>query len=153
MQLHYLQHVPFETIAGIGDWATSRGHTVSGTQLFAEEFTHPGDFDFLVVMGGPMNIYEEAEYPWLAEEKAFIASAVEAGKLVLGVCLGAQLVADVLGGPVTPGPQPEIGWYPVELTEAGRELGCVRITSGPVRALALAWGHVRYPAGSDPSGA
>ncbi len=122
MRIHYLQHVPYEGIAGIGDWATARGHTLSVSQLFAQDFAHPGAFDMLVVMGGPMNIYQDAEYPWLAEEKRFIASTIEAGKLVLGVCLGSQLVADVLGGPVTHGVQPEIGWYPVELTEAGRAL-------------------------------
>jgi GMP synthase (glutamine-hydrolysing) len=69
-----------------------------------------------------MNIYEEADYPWLAAEKTFIASTVDAGKALLGICLGAQLLADVLGGPVTKGEHREIGWFPVELTEAGRAL-------------------------------
>lgn len=115
MHIHYLQHVPFENIAGIGDWADARGHEVTMTRLFEGEFEHPGDFDLLVVMGGPMNIYQEAEYPWLAEEKRFIRATIDSGVRVLGVCLGAQLVADVLGGPVTRGPEPEIGWYPVEL--------------------------------------
>jgi GMP synthase (glutamine-hydrolysing) len=63
-------------------------------------------------MGGPMSVNDEQTHPFLAEEKPFIESVIEAGSLVLGVCLGAQLVADVLGAPVTRGDQPEIGWYP-----------------------------------------
>ena len=72
----------------------------------------------LVVMGGPMNIYEEDRYPWLIREKAFIADAIAQGKLILGVCLGAQLIADVLGGPVSSNQFKEIGWLPVSLTAA-----------------------------------
>ncbi len=84
-----------------------------------------------------MNVYEEAEYPWLAAEKAFIAAAIGAGKPVLGICLGAQLIAAVLGGTVSKGPQPEIGWYPVELTPAGRELPL--FAGFPDRFTALHW--------------
>jgi GMP synthase-like glutamine amidotransferase len=115
MRMHYLQHVPFEGIAAIGEWASARGHEVSRTLLF-EDATLPGPagFDLLVVMGGPMNIYEHGAYPWLAAEKALIRDAVAAGRAVLGVCLGAQLIADVLGGPVTRGAHQEIGWYPVD---------------------------------------
>lgn len=137
MHIHYLQHVPFEGIAGIGEWAAERGHTVSGTRLFDREFEHPGDFDMLVIMGGPMNVYEEAEYPWLVEEKRLIAQAVEEGKLVLGVCLGAQLLADALGGPVTRGREPEIGWYPVTLTPEARDVAA--FAAMPERFTPLHW--------------
>jgi GMP synthase (glutamine-hydrolysing) len=82
----------------------------------------PEGFDLLVIMGGPMNVYEHDQYPWLADEKDFIRAGISGGKMVLGICLGAQLVADVLGGEVTRAPFEEIGWYPVELTEAGRRL-------------------------------
>jgi GMP synthase-like glutamine amidotransferase len=71
-------------------------------------------------MGGPMNVYEDRVYPWLLPEKKFIEQAIEHRKFVLGVCLGAQLAADVLGGPVTPNLHKEIGWFPVSLTEVGR---------------------------------
>jgi GMP synthase (glutamine-hydrolysing) len=74
------------------------------------------DFDWLVVMGGPMNIYEEGRYPWLAEEKAFIARAIENQKVVLGICLGAQLIADGLGARISSNQNKEIGWYPVYRT-------------------------------------
>ncbi len=120
MRVHYIQHVPFEGIGAIAQWAATRGHSVTGTPVYTEAFPHPGEFEMLVVMGGPMNIHQEREYPWLAEEKRFIRAAIDGGKLVLGVCLGAQLLADVLGGEVFAGPQPEIGWFPVELTQVGR---------------------------------
>jgi GMP synthase (glutamine-hydrolysing) len=117
VRVHYLQHVHFEGIASIEDWARSRGHSLFGTQLFrAADFPARADFDLLVVMGGPMNIYEHEAYPWLEAEKAFLRRAIESGRAVLGICLGAQLLADVLGGPVTRGPQVEIGWFPVKLT-------------------------------------
>ncbi len=117
MRMHYLQHVPFERIAAVGEWASARGHQIGGTHFWEpHDLPDPADLDLLVVMGGPMNIYEHAEYPWLVAEKAFIGSAIDAGKAVIGICLGAQLIADVLGGPVTPGEQREIGWFPVRLT-------------------------------------
>lgn len=122
MHCHYLQHVPFEGPAAIAAWAVDRGHTFTGTHL------HEGDalpdleaVDCLVVMGGPMGVHDEAEYPWLADEKAFIGDAIDAGLPVVGVCLGAQLVADVLGAPVTEHAYDEIGWFPVEATDAGRQ--------------------------------
>jgi GMP synthase-like glutamine amidotransferase len=82
----------------------------------------PSELDMLVIMGGPMNIYEYDVHPWLGPEKKFIRACIDRGKAVLGICLGGQLIADVLGGEVTTAPFEEIGWYPVELTEAGRQL-------------------------------
>lgn len=77
-------------------------------------------FDWLIIMGGPMNIYEHKQYPWLVREKQFIKKAVKSGKIILGVCLGAQLLADVLGGKVTKNKYKEIGFFPVELTKQGK---------------------------------
>jgi GMP synthase-like glutamine amidotransferase len=67
-------------------------------------------------MGGPMNIYEDNKYPWLTQEKRFIEQAIENEKIILGICLGSQLIADVLGAKVFPNPDKEIGWFPIELT-------------------------------------
>ena len=122
MRIHSLQHVSFENLANIQKWARKKGWPVSRTLLSAKE-SFPGldDFDWLVIMGGPMNIYEETQHPWLAAEKSFITEAIKAGKVVLGICLGAQLIADVLGGKVTQNLHKEIGWYPVELTAAGEK--------------------------------
>jgi GMP synthase (glutamine-hydrolysing) len=75
--------------------------------------------DLLVVMGGPMGAYDEAEHPWLAGEKRWIAAAVRAGKPYFGVCLGAQLLAASLGAQVRAGPAPEVGVLPVDLTADG----------------------------------
>src|SRR5260370_40063720 len=77
------------------------------------------DVDFVVVMGGPMGVYDEAEHPWLAAEKRWIAAAVRAGMPYFGVCLGPQLLAASLGAQDRPGSRPEVGVLPVTLTEAG----------------------------------
>ena len=117
MKIHYLQHVIFEDLANIKTWAKDNGHSVSRTKLYLNE-TLPGmdDFDWLIVMGGPMNIYQDIEYPWLVKEKQFIDEAIKSGKIVLGICLGAQLIADVLGGKVRKNDYKEIGWFPVAKT-------------------------------------
>ena len=122
MRLHYVQHVPFEGPANISGWAQNQGWQVSGTHIYrAESLPGPDEFDWLVIMGGPMNIYEEKEYPWLAAEKRFIGKAIEKNKVVLGVCLGAQLLAGVLGGRVVRNRYKEIGWFPVNLRPEGIE--------------------------------
>jgi GMP synthase-like glutamine amidotransferase len=138
MRLHYLQHVPFEDAANIAIWASQRGHTVTRTRLFAEE-TLPAqsDFDFLAIMGGLMNIYEGKRYSWLVKEKEFIARSIDAKKAILGVCLGAQLIADILGGKVTKNPQKEIGWFPVRLTLAAQQSDIFR--SLPIEFTAFHW--------------
>gem|GEM_PF-155159 len=118
MRILCLQHVPFEGPAALADWATTRGHTLlchplyQGTPL--PELT---TFDFLLVLGGPMNVGQHDAYPWLVTEKALIRAAIAAGKYVLGVCLGGQLIADVLGAEVSQAALPEIGWYPIERAE------------------------------------
>ncbi len=121
MRLHYLQHVPFENPGSILTWAEKNGHEVSSTQLYrSDAFPGQQDFDWLVIMGGPMNVYEEGIYPWLAGEKLFIRDAIAAGKIVIGLCLGGQLIADVIGGKVTQNRHKEIGWLPVRLSASAR---------------------------------
>jgi GMP synthase-like glutamine amidotransferase len=120
MRLHYIQHVAFEGPANLEKWAQDHRWQVSGTHVYrAEKLPGPDEFDWLVIMGGPMNIYEENEYPWLAAEKKFITQAIEADKIVLGICLGAQLIAGVLGGRITRNSHKEIGWFQVTLTPEG----------------------------------
>jgi GMP synthase-like glutamine amidotransferase len=121
MRLHYLQHVPYESPAGILSWAVEKKFAITGTALYEEMPYPPVDaFNFLVIMGGPMNIYEEDKYPRLREEKLFIERAIKAGKIILGICLGAQLLADLLGGKVSRNKYREMGWFPVTLTEEGK---------------------------------
>jgi GMP synthase-like glutamine amidotransferase len=107
-------HVPFEGPGHFGDWAKARGHRLSETHLFDEAAPLAGDaFDWLLVMGGPMGVHDDDRYPWMPAEKTAIRAAIDAGKPVIGVCLGAQLIANVMGARVFPNAEKEIGWFPV----------------------------------------
>jgi GMP synthase-like glutamine amidotransferase len=117
MNVHCLAHVPFEDAANIGAWVKLRGHSLTYTHFFKDETLPSLDsFEMLAIMGGLMNVYEYDEYPWLKPEKEFIRRAIEADKKIVGVCLGAQLLADVLGGRVTANAHKEIGWHTVKLS-------------------------------------
>lgn len=117
LRVHWLQHADFEDLGCIAPWLAARGHTVTHTRLCAGEPLPPHTaFDWLIVMGGPMNIYEYEQYPWLRAEKQLIGEAIAANRRLLGICLGSQLIADVLGGKVTRNKHIEIGWFPVRLT-------------------------------------
>jgi GMP synthase-like glutamine amidotransferase len=114
MKIHCIQHVKFETPGTITEWIEKKNHFLSTTHLYENEnFPEIDTFDLLIVMGGPMNIYEYEKYPWLREEKAFLEKAIAEGKAVLGICLGAQLLADVLKAEVFNNNYKEIGWFPV----------------------------------------
>ncbi len=117
MRLHYIQHVPFEGPGSIMEWAKARGLDISATKLFdGEPFPDLDDLDILVVMGGPMGVNDVAEYPWLTREKAFIKEAIGRDKVVVGICLGAQIISECLGGVVRKNKFREVGWFPVSLT-------------------------------------
>ncbi|WP_455714217.1 type 1 glutamine amidotransferase [Anaerosporobacter sp.] len=118
MKIHYLQHIAFENPGSILSWAKENQYPISATHLYRNE-TLPelDEFDWLIVMGGPMNIYEEESYPWLRAEKEFIKTAIERKKVVIGLCLGAQLIADIIGGRVIRNQHKEIGWFPITLCE------------------------------------
>jgi len=121
MRVHWLQHFDFEGPAAIAEWALERGYALNGTHLNRGEVLPDLEgFDLLVVMGGPMSVNDEREYPWLVAEKELVRQAIRAGKGVFGVCLGAQMIASALGERVYRGAEKEIGWFPVErVTEAG----------------------------------
>ncbi len=118
MNIHILQHVSFESPGMITDWAIARQHPLSYTYLFDDNIVYPGlaAFEILIIMGGPMGVYEEAQWPWMKAEKAFIRQAIEAGKMVLGICLGSQLLAEALGAKVYRNEVNEIGFFPVTIT-------------------------------------
>lgn len=116
MRISYLQHAPHVGPAAIADWAETRGFTLSGCHLYRDgQPPEPEAADALAVLGGPMGVHDEAAHPWLLAEKALLWRWVDAGKPVLGTCLGAQLIAQVLGAEVGPNRQPEIGWWPIRL--------------------------------------
>ncbi len=114
MRAHYLQHVPFEGLGSIETWLHSAHASISATRLYEEaHFPALESFDLLIIMGGPMSVNDDEIYPWLAREKAFIAAAIAADKAVLGICLGAQLIAAVCGATIYANPLKEIGWFPI----------------------------------------
>ncbi len=116
MRAHYLQHVPFEGLGSIARWLDARGATVTSTQLHEPKARLPqaDTIDFLIVMGGPMSVNDEAALPWLVPEKRLVKDVIAAGKPVLGICLGAQMIASALGATIRANPEPEIGWFDIE---------------------------------------
>src|SRR6185436_494359 len=112
-----LQHIACEPPAAFEDELRSRGLDVTRVELDqGEPLPDWRDHPAIVVMGGPMGAYDEADHPWLVEEKRLLREAVEADTPVWGVCLGAQLLASALGARVYRGEQPEVGVLPVHLT-------------------------------------
>lgn len=112
-----LTHVDFEGPGRIADWARARGHTLSQVNLGAgEALPKPESVAALVVMGGPMSVHDEKDHPWLAPEKKLVRDTIAAGKPVLGICLGAQIIASATGGRVVRNPAGrEIGWWPLHV--------------------------------------
>lgn len=124
MRAHYLQHVPFEGPGSIVSWLAAAGWKITRTRLFASEaLPDPGALDLLVIMGGPMSVHDEDEFPWLTTEKRFIREVIDSGTPALGICLGAQLIASAMGARVYRNPVKEIGWLPVRGV-AGND-GCI----------------------------
>jgi GMP synthase-like glutamine amidotransferase len=114
MDIHFLQHISFEGPAEIGTWAELRGHKTIVTRLYeGEDLPKLADADGLVIMGGPMSVYDTAQNPWLSDEIAFTSDAIRRGVKTLGVCLGAQIIARACGAKVYRNREKEIGWFPV----------------------------------------
>ncbi|MGB5325194.1 MAG: type 1 glutamine amidotransferase [Pseudomonadales bacterium] len=118
MKLLVLQHVPFEGPAAIKAWADSHGHPVTHHCCATDtDYPDPADFDCCIIMGGPMGVNDSLE--WMTREKAFIRDWLASHKFMLGVCLGAQLIAAELGASVRTHREREIGWFHVEkITDA-----------------------------------
>ena len=120
MRIQVIKHEVLEGPGAIAAWAAGRGHSLAATELSkGEALPAPSDFDALVLMGGSMSVNDEGRYDWLRPEKQLVRDSLAAGKKILGICLGAQMIASALGAPVTRNPEKEIGWFPVEATDAG----------------------------------
>ncbi len=116
MKILILQHAEHEDEGVIKEWASKNGHDTARVLLYrGDELPGIDSFDFLLVMGGPMGVYDENEFPFLAAEKRFIGKAVKRGKKIAGICLGAQLLAAVLGAEVKKNSETEIGWFGVSM--------------------------------------
>lgn len=119
MRIQCLQHVPFTGRAYLPEWAAARGHQWTPILVPQAAKLPPIEcMDALIVMGGPMTLREPATHPWLAEERKLMAAAMDTGVPVLGICLGAQMLAEILGAPVRHGGCSEIGWYRVKTNPA-----------------------------------
>lgn len=121
MRVHFVIHELFEAPGELVTWAESRGHDVGFSRVYAgEKLPSLGDFDLLIVMGGPQSpetTLEECPHFDAEAEMELIRQSADSGKLVLGVCLGAQLIGHAFGGNVERSPNREIGFYPVTLTK------------------------------------
>lgn len=118
MNILACKHFAFDDESAIADWAKMRGHelrVIAPAEIAA--FPAPETFEMLVILGGPMSVYEEASYPWLAAEKSFLSDSIASGKTVLGICLGAQMLSEALGGIVFRNACKEIGWHEVLRTD------------------------------------
>lgn len=114
MRVHSLHHVPFEGLGAIRDWLLEAGHTLTSTGFYdGDVLPEVTAVDALIVMGGPMSVNDVERFPWLGEETDFIRKVMDAGKPILGICLGAQLIAHAAGAVVYPNGSREIGWFPV----------------------------------------
>ena len=135
MKAHILQHVAFEDAGIINAWLDAHRADVGVTRFDeAAALPDPAGLDLLVVMGGPMSVNDEAEHPWVVAEKRFIAQAVAQGTAVLGICLGAQLIAAAQGARVYRNAEKEIGWFDIEAVEAPQ--GCFAF---PPRCTVMHW--------------
>lgn len=124
MNVQVFMHVPYEGLGHIEDWILSKGYQLHITEWHKGD--HPYDLaktDMLIVLGGPMGVNDVEFYPWLLEEKAYIHSAIERGLPTVGICLGAQLIAQLLGAQVAPNEHAEIGWHPIEITQEWHRSG------------------------------
>ena len=121
MKILVTMHHPDEGPGTLGRFLDDQGarqvvvRLYDGQQLPAD----PADFAAVISMGGPMNVYEEAEHPWLADEDRLLKQAAAAGIPTLGICLGSQLIAKALGAAVTRADGEEVGWYSFDLTPEG----------------------------------
>jgi GMP synthase (glutamine-hydrolysing) len=134
-----IRHVPFEDLGSFEHVLKDRGYEIEYVDVIANDVAalDPARPDLLVVLGGPIGVYESDTYPVLKEELKLLESRLGADRPTIGICLGAQLVANALGAPVYPGGRKEIGWSPLRLTEAGRA-SCIRHLDGEITAV-LHW--------------
>ena len=138
MKLHYLQHVPFEDPGYILQWAETKGYQLTSTRFFeSDALPAADDIDWLIIMGGPMSVHDEDTCTWMKQEKRFIKDVINRDKPVLGICLGAQLIAQALGAEVFRNHEKEIGWFPIQKLPTNDKNGV--LTLMPKRMTVFHW--------------
>ncbi len=122
MRIQLIEHDPEDfSRTNITLWATEKKHQLK--QVFicnGDPLPAMNSFDWLMVMGGSPHAWDIATYPWIKTEKEFLRQALAANKVVVGICFGAQLLAEALGGHIFPAKHKEIGWHEVGLNSEGR---------------------------------
>lgn len=114
MRAHCLQHVSFEDMGAIETWLIKNHFSITTTHFYTSDLLPDlNDFDWVIIMGGSMSVNDEKEFPWLVTEKEFIRKCIGANKVVIGICLGSQLIASALGCKVYRNEKKEIGWFPI----------------------------------------
>lgn len=123
MRIQLIEHDPEDfSRTNISLWAAEKGYQVNQIYVCNNEELPPIDsFDWLMVMGGSQHAWDIEGNAWLQKEKEFVNKSLSAGKIILGICFGAQLLAEALGGKLFPNPHKEIGWHEVALNRQGRE--------------------------------
>lgn len=120
MRIHAIIHAPFEKLGIIENWITEKKYTLTTTHTYdGEQLPDASSFDFLIIMGGPQSPLKLDKYPYLRDEILLAQQAIKKDKAVLGVCLGAQIIAEALGAKTEQSPNKEIGAYPIEVTKEG----------------------------------
>jgi GMP synthase-like glutamine amidotransferase len=119
MKAHCLQHEPFEGMAAIETWLRNKKFEISFTRFFeTDKLPQPSEIDWLIIMGGAMSVNDEQQLPWLKAEKEFVRQYIAMGKVVIGVCLGAQMIVNSLGAKVYRNAYKEIGWFPIRKADS-----------------------------------
>ena len=137
MRAHIIVHAPFEAPGYVEQWILEKGFQLDYTKIYENEpLPLIDDFDFLVIMGGPMSAYDDELYPWMPKEKELLKNAILAEKKILGICLGSQLLASTLGAKVYPNNHKEIGWWPVRKVQTAEK---TIFDSYPDEAIVLEW--------------
>ncbi len=129
-----IRHLAFEDLGSFEPVLRSAEYEVRYYDVGIHDLTSPGiaEAELLIVLGGPIGAYEENTYPFLRDELRIIADRLASQRPILGICLGAQLMARALGARVYPGPVKEIGFAPITLSEAGRVSSLAALGDTPV---------------------
>lgn len=150
MRALVLQHIAVEGPGRLAPFLEHRGWRLETVALYAgaQLPEQPAAYQAIIVMGGPMGVYDDAVYPFLRQEHDFLQQAITQDVPLLGICLGSQLLAKALGARVYRNPQQEIGWYPVDLTPAGLADPLFAGVTSPVRVFQWHGDAFELPAGA-----